>query len=422
MKVTGGGPQIFETTVPSDKSITHRALILGAIAQGETVVVGALPSADCLATATILSQLGVNVNWQQDNSVRIQGGRLRESHTVLDCQNSGTTMRLLCGLLAGQSFYSVLTGDASLTRRPMDRIIEPLSAMGGEIFARDSNRYPPLTIIGQRLVGLSHFELPLASAQLKSALLLAGLFAKGKTAIQEPIPCRDHTERMLKDFGAQITVQGNVIEIQGGGELKARELQVPGDFSSAAFLIASALIVPGSEVKIYNVGLNPTRVGLLSVLERMGAKIQVRNKRTWAQEPVGDLYVEHSELSGTELGGPVVPSLIDEIPVLTVLATQASGTTVIRDAGELRVKESDRLRALTTELGRLGARIQELPDGLVIQGGRPLVGAKVNSYGDHRIAMALAVAAKAAEGITEIQDSRCVEISFPNFWQFFVNN
>lgn len=421
MKVQRGGPRSFETTVPTDKSITHRALILGAISRGETIIRKALPSLDCLATAQILRQLGVNIDWQPDNTVRIWGGELQESTQILDCQNSGTTMRLMCGLLAGQNFYSVLSGDSSLNHRPMARVIQPLLAMGGRIFARDGNKYPPLTVVGSKLEGLSHYELPVASAQLKSALLLAGLFAKGKTVISEPAFSRDHTERMLADFGSVIVKRGNEIEIQGNCELAGRELEVPGDFSSAAFLLAKALIEPGSEVLIHDLGLNPTRTGLLTVLARMGAKIQIQNRRTVGSEPVGDLLVEGSRLIGTQVDGELVPLLIDEIPVLAALATMASGTTTIRDAAELRVKESDRIQTLALELSRLGAELEELPDGLVIHGGKPLIGAQVNSHGDHRIAMALAVAAQGAVGTTTIEGADCVQISFPNFWQFFAN-
>ncbi len=421
MQLERGEPLRFETRVPSDKSITHRALILGAISRGETIVRHGLPSRDCLATYQILGQLGVELNWQPDHTIRIMGGRLQESATVLDCQNSGTTMRLLAGLLAGQNFYSVLTGDASLNSRPMARIMEPLGAMGGQLYGRGGNKYPPLTIVGSSLWALDSYLLPVASAQLKSALLLAGLFARGTTTIIEPAQSRDHTERMLLDFGAPLSKEGDTLRIHSG-ELVGREVEVPGDFSSAAFLIASALIVPGSQVLLRDVGLNPTRIGLLTVLKKMGAKIQIQNRRNWGSEPVGDIFVQASQLTGTEVCGKIVPQLIDELPALAAVATQAQGTTIIRDAGELRVKESDRIGALCRELGRLGAQVEELPDGLVIHGGRPLVGAQVESYGDHRIAMAMAVAGLAAQGTTEILDPLCVEISFPNFWQFFGKN
>ncbi len=421
MQLEQRGPLRFETRVPSDKSITHRALILGAISRGETIVRHGLSSRDCLATYQILGQLGVELNWQPDHTIRIMGGRLQESATVLDCQNSGTTMRLLAGLLAGQNFYSVLTGDASLNSRPMARIMEPLGAMGGQLYGRGGNKYPPLTIVGSSLWALDSYLLPVASAQLKSALLLAGLFARGTTTIIEPAQSRDHTERMLLDFGAPLSKEGDTLQIHSG-ELVGREVKVPGDFSSAAFLIASALIVPGSQVLLRDVGLNPTRIGLLTVLKKMGAKIQIQNRRNWGSEPVGDIFVQASQLSGTEVCGKIVPLLIDELPALAAVATQAQGTTIIRDAGELRVKESDRIGALCRELGRLGAQVEEFPDGLVIHGGRPLVGAQVESYGDHRIAMAMAVAGLAAQGTTEILDPLCVEISFPNFWQFFGKN
>lgn len=415
--VTPAGPFCGEVNVPPDKSITHRALLLGAISQGETIVRGALPSADCLATAQILRQLGIKISWQPDNTVKVQGGKLKESTEILNCQNSGTTMRLLCGLLAGQDFYSVLAGDSSLNKRPMDRVIKPLSAMGGRIWGREGNKYPPLTVLGTRLSGID-YKLPVASAQLKSALLLAGLFAQGKTRVTEPTKSRDHTERMLKDFGAAISREGKVIEIEKS-RLQGREVVVPGDFSSAAFLLACALIVPGSQLLLKDVGINPTRAALLLVLERMGAQIEIQNRRSFGSEPVADLFVEAAGLTGTEVAGELVPLLIDEIPVLAALAAAAEGTTTIRDAAELRVKESDRIKALATGLRKMGACVEELPDGLIITGGRRLIGAQVDSCGDHRIAMALAVAAQRAEGPTQIAGAECVDISFPNFWQFF---
>ncbi len=419
-QVTPSRPWRFEAHVPADKSITHRALILGAVSQGQTVVRGALPSRDCLATAKILRQLGIDLDWRSDNTVLVRGGKLQESGDVLDCQNSGTTMRLFSGLLAGQSFFSVLSGDNSLRQRPMARVLRPLKAMGGQLFGRRGNQYPPLAIVGRQLAGIS-YQLPVASAQLKSALLLAGLFAKGKTVVTEPIPSRDHTERMLKDFGAAISREGKNIAIEAAGALRGREIAVPGDFSSAAFLIAGALLIPGSRILLRDVGVNPTRSAFLTVLQRMGAKIRVQNQRSFGSEEVADLEVETSELRGTEVRGESVPLFIDELPVLAAVATAAAGTTAIRDAAELRVKESDRIGAMVLGLRRLGVETEELPDGLVIEGGKPLHGAQVDSFGDHRIAMAMAVAAQRAEGVTTIQDAECVEISFPNFWQLFAN-
>lgn len=342
---------------------------------------------------------------------------LNEPAGILDCGNSGTTMRLLSGLLAGQRFLSLMSGDHSLNRRPMRRVIEPLTAMGAEIWGRAGGFYPPLAIKGsENLKGIT-YRMPVASAQVKSALLLAGLYAGGPTRIIEPEKSRDHTERMLQAMGADIEVQGLEITLKPGKELTPQEFLVPGDISSAAFFLVAALIVPGSEIMIRDVGINPTRAGLIEVLEAMGARISIENQRVVGGEPIGDIVAGYSHLRGTMVGGDIIPRLIDEIPILAVAMALAEGESVVRDAGELRVKESDRIKAICCELGKMGAGIEELEDGFVIQGcPEGLRGAAVDSQGDHRIAMSAAIAALKADGDTIVDNSEVVDISFPEFW------
>ena len=387
--------------MPGDKSISHRALILGAIAWGETNIAGFLPGEDCLATARCLGQLGVDVNIH-GNTARITGRGLRSMRPpqgVLDVGNSGTTLRLLTGLLAGQRFDSVLDGDESIRRRPMDRVVMPLTQMGAKI----EGNFAPIHIMGVQLQGI-HYKMPINSAQVKSAIMLAGLYAKGETRIEEPGYglTRNHTEIMM--------------EYMGGRNLQGREIIVPGDFSSAAFFIVAGVLMAEDGLTIENVGVNPTRTGLLDALGRMGAHIEVKNHRVVCGEEVGDIFVKKSVLKGVVVAGDVVPRMIDEVPIFAVAALFAEGATIIQDAGELAVKESNRIAAMTGELGKMGAKIEARQDGMIIHGGHPLYGAAVDSHKDHRVAMALAVAALMARGHSVIQDAGCVGVSFPGFF------
>ncbi|APB33826.1 3-phosphoshikimate 1-carboxyvinyltransferase [Gloeomargarita lithophora Alchichica-D10] len=404
--------------VPGDKSISHRALIFGCLAQGTTTITGILPSADPQSTAQCLRDLGHDITPLTDGEVRVQPGEWQEPQQVLDCGNSGTTMRLLLGLLAGRAgqFFS-LTGDDSLRGRPMQRVITPLSQMGAQIWGRKGGTRAPLAVQGQLLQPIA-YDSPIASAQVKSAILLAGLGCEGMTQVQEPAPSRDHTERMLRAFGAQITWKNGTVQLQGGAQLRGQTVVVPGDMSSAAFWLVAGAITPGADIMLTNVGVNPSRTGILEVLEAMGARITCHNQRLVAGEPLADIQVQHSALEGVAVGGALIPRLIDEIPILTVAAAFAQGKTVIRDAAELRVKESDRLTAMATQLTRLGARVEEYPDGLTIHGSQqPLVGTELHTYDDHRIAMALAIAALNAQGASYLSPGGCVQISYPQFWQ-----
>lgn len=406
--------------VPGDKSITHRAIMLGGLAHGRTVVRGYLPADDCLRTVAAIRAMGRTIEAVESNgrqALQITGtGALGEADDVIDCGNSGTSLRLLTGLVAGLPMYTVLTGDASLRRRPMGRVVEPLRAMGAHIAGRDDGRLAPVTVTGQRLKGID-VRLPVASAQVKSAVLLAGLVAEGRTSVTEPSPSRDHTERMLRAFGVPVHVDGATVSIEGPASLAAVELDVPGDVSSAAFLIAAALLVPKSELMIMGVGVNSTRTGFLDIVRRMGASITVEGAREVSGEPVASLIVRTSALSGTTVRGNLVPRSIDEFPVLCVLAAFAQGETIIEDAGELRVKESDRIHVMTEELGKLGIKVEERPDGMRIVGPQRATGARCSSHGDHRVAMALAVAALRASGQTTIEDVACVGTSFPGFFE-----
>lgn len=404
--------------VPGDKSISHRALLLGALARGETLVEGFLPAGDCWSTARCLAALGVGITQEGPTTLRVRGvgpEGLREPETVLEAGNSGTTMRLLLGVLAGQPFYAVLNGDASLRRRPMGRVVEPLARMGAQIWGRAGGNFAPLSIRGTRELQGLEYRLPVASAQVKSALLLAGLQAEGITAVLEPAPSRDHTERMLAAFGVQVLNEEGWVKLRGPAVLSGQRVEVPGDFSAAAFFLVAALLVPQSEIYLPDVGVNPTRTGLLDVLRDMGAEITVGPVRQKGTEPVADLRAATSALRAVEVGGPLIPRLIDEVPILAVAATQAEGTTVIRDAAELAVKESNRLRAMATELARLGAKIEATADGLIIEGPVKLRGAVCDSHGDHRVAMALAIAGLIAEGETTVREADCIGISYPGF-------
>jgi 3-phosphoshikimate 1-carboxyvinyltransferase len=411
--VAPGRPLRGSVRVPGDKSISHRAALLGGLAAGVTTVEGFLRAEDCLATLACVRALGVRIDDGGDR-LTIHGGALAEPGDVLDVGNSGTTIRLLAGILAGQPFYSVVTGDASVRRRPMDRVATPLRRMGARIAGRAGGRFAPLSIDGGGLRGIV-YDTPVASAQVKSAVLLAGLFAEGETVVREPAPSRDHTERMLRGFGVAVQRNGPAVGLRGPAPLRGTAVLVPGDLSSAAFFLTAAAFVPGSELTVTDVGLNPTRAGVLDVLAQMGADIRVWGRRDAGGEPVGSVTVRGSRLHGTVIGGELIPRAIDELPVLAVAACLADGETVIRDAAELRVKESDRIAALARELGRLGAEVAPQPDGLVIRGGGRFRGGRVQSGGDHRIAMALAVAGLCAEAPVTIDDTACIRTSFPDF-------
>ena len=403
---------------PANKSISHRALMLGALAGGTTVIEGLLFAEDTLRTAAALQALGVKImGLEERGPVTVEGAGhdgLRQPPQPLYLGNSGTTMRLLAGILAACKFETELTGDDSLSSRPMDRIAIPLRLMGAHVEGRGERCLPPLKIRGAKLKAIE-YVMPIASAQVKSAILLAGLFADGETVVIEPAPSRDHTERMLACFGAEVFTHGPAIKVRGGCSLRGQRVRVPADISSAAPILAAASIVPGSDVVAERVGVNPLRIGILDVLRTMGAAPDVSAARLQSGEPVADVRMCCHPLHGTEIGGAMIPRLIDEIPVLCVVAAAAEGKTVVRDAQELRVKESDRIAAIAEGLSRMGAAAEATPDGLIIEGARTLKGAQVNSRGDHRIAMALAVAGLVAEGETIIEQAECIRTSYPDF-------
>lgn len=405
-----------ETSFPGDKSISHRAIMLGSIAQGETRIKGCSDCADCRNTLKAFLKLGMKIEDHSEGELTIHGQGLKgltSAREIIDVGNSGTTMRLLSGILAAQDFSSTITGDEYLQRRPMRRIILPLREMGAKISSPDDN-HPPITIVGQKLHPVD-YRSPVASAQVKSCILLAGLYAKGRTSLTEPSPSRDHTERMLKYLGAPIEIKGMTVFIEGLSELKARPITIPGDISSAAFFIIACLLLKNSEIKIKGVGINPTRTGIIDALKKMGAHIVTENVRQLCGEPVADLIVRSSSLRATKIGGDLIPRIIDEIPVLAVAATQAEGVTEITDVQELRIKESDRIGNVVSELSEMGASIEEKKDGMVISGGKRLVGSSVNSFGDHRMAMALTIAGLIADGETIVNDVACIDTSFPHF-------
>lgn len=407
-------------TIPGDKSISHRALMLGAIAEGETVIEGLLLGEDPRSTAACFRAMGAEISELNSQQVVVRGvglGNLGEPEDILNAGNSGTTMRLMLGLLASHpDRLFTVTGDHSLRSRPMSRVVIPLEQMGASIWGRKGNSLAPLAIKGQQLKP-AHYHSPIASAQVKSCVLLAGLMVDGKTTVTEPALSRDHSERMLQAFGATLAIDPDThsVTLTGQPTLKGQKVIVPGDISSAAFWLVAAAIVPGSNLLITNVGVNPTRTGILEALEMMEADISRENERVVAGEPVADLRVKYSQLKGCEIAGDIIPRLIDEIPILAVAAAHAVGTTVIKDAAELRVKESDRLAVMATELGKMGANISELADGLEITGGNDLKGAEVDSFTDHRIAMSLAVAALNATGKTTVHRAEAASISYPNF-------
>ncbi|HHN65346.1 MAG TPA: 3-phosphoshikimate 1-carboxyvinyltransferase [Nitrospirae bacterium] len=413
------GPLKGEITAPSDKSISHRAIIFASIGKGISRIRNFLRASDPMSTLNAMSALGVEIIDNIDEIVVHGRGLygLKEPEDIIDCGNSGTTMRLLTGLLSAQKFLSILTGDESLRQRPMKRVITPLTEMGATIYGRKDNSLAPVAIRGQQLRPIK-YRSPVASAQVKSAILLAGLYIAGTTTVEEPSRSRDHTERILPTIGASIEVEKNRVSIRGPAELSRLDITIPGDFSSAAFFLVAATIVKDSEILIKNTLLNPTRTGLLNVMERMGVSFEILNTSEVSGEPVGDILCRFtSQLKATEIRPEEVPSMIDEFPIFSVLATQADGVSVIRGARELRVKESDRIGTMTSELRKLGAEIEELPDGMTIKGPVKLKGAVVESHGDHRVAMALSVAALVAEGETKIEGISSVEISFPGFYE-----
>ena len=421
-----------EIPVPGDKSVSHRSIMLGAIAEGETHIRHFLNAADCRSTISCFRQMGIEIN-AKDDEVTVTGKGLyglTKPGRILDAGNSGTTIRLISGILSGQSFSSCITGDASVCRRPMKRIMDPLGQMGADIRSVNNDSCAPLDIRPSLLHGI-HWQTPVASAQVKSCILLAGLYANSPVTVIEPSLSRDHTERMMKYFGADVTSEeqimadqvsgrigkAGIITMQPGRILHGCKIDVPGDISSAAFFIAAALIVPGSEILLKNVGINPTRDGILRICEEMGGKIEKLNEKTSGGEKSCDLLIRSSSLHAVRISGDIIPSLIDELPVLAVLAAFAEGTTVICDAAELKVKESDRIRSVTENLIKMGADIIPTSDGMIINGGKALHGAWINCYHDHRISMSFAVAALAADGETILDDEQCVRISYPKFFE-----
>ena len=411
------GPLRGELAVPGDKSISHRSVMFGALSEGITEAENFLTGADCLSTISCFRQMGISVE-QNGTSVVVHGkglhGLTRPSG-IIDAGNSGTTVRLLSGILAGQPFDSMITGDASIQKRPMKRVMTPLSQMGASITSVHENGCAPLQIKGSPLHGI-HYLSPVASAQVKSCVLLAGLYADTPTSVTEPAISRNHSELMLRYFGADIQCEGTTSTVLPDPRLVGQKVNVPGDISSAAYFIAAALLVPGSEVLLKNVGINPTRDGMLRVVRAMGGDVTLINESTDGAEPCADLLIRSSSLHATTIEGELIPTLIDELPVIAVLAAFAEGTTVIKDAAELKVKESDRIAVMTENLKRMGADVEPTDDGMIIHGGRPLHGATINPYLDHRIAMSFAVAALAADGETKIQDADCVKISYPGFY------
>lgn len=411
-----------EVTVPGDKSISHRAVMFGALSEGTTEVTNFLNGADCLSTIDCFRRLGISIDEQKDK-VLIHGKGLHgltKSVSELDTGNSGTTTRLISGILAGQKFETTLNGDASIQTRPMNRIIRPLTQMGADITSIRGNGCAPLRIVGKPLKGI-HYQSPVASAQVKSSILLAGLYADAPTSVTEPYLSRNHSEIMLNLFGGTVYSQGTTATIEPNPHLIGQKVHVPGDISSAAYFLAAGLIVPDSEILIKNVGINPTRDGVLRVFREMGGDITLLNENKDNGEPTADLLVKASSLHGVTIGGSIIPTLIDEIPIIAVLACFARGTTIIKDAQELKVKESNRIDVMVKNLSAMGAQIQATDDGMIIEGGHPLRGAQIDSRLDHRIAMSFAIAALAADGETEISGAGCVKISYPGFYEDLEN-
>lgn len=407
-----------EINIPGDKSISHRAVMIGAISEGITEVTNFLQGADCLSTISCFQKMGIEIE-NTPEKITIHGKGLHGLSApteILDCGNSGTTTRLISGILSGQDFSSTLTGDASIQKRPMLRIMKPLREMGANIRSIKDNNCAPLEINGSILQGISYHS-PIASAQVKSAILLAGLYANGTTSVTEPYVSRNHSEIMLSHFGAKLEIKDTTVTIHPNPVLTGQKVEVPGDISSAAYFIAAGLLVPGSKLLLKNVGINPTRDGILRIAKEMGGNIEILNERTACGEPVADLVVSNSTLHGITIGGEIIPTLIDEIPIIAIMAAFAEGTTIIKDAAELKVKESDRIAVMVDNLTAMGCDIEATDDGMIIHGGKPLHGTTIETKKDHRIAMSFAIADLMAEGTTTLLDKDCVDISFPTFYQ-----
>lgn len=404
--------------VPGDKSISHRAVMLASLAKGTTTIEGFLLGEDCLATIECFKKMGVEIEQVGEKVTVIGKGYdgLQEPEEILDVGNSGTTVRLMLGILATLSFHTVVIGDESIAKRPMSRVTIPLREMGAQIDGRAQGNLTPLSVRGGQTKGI-HYESKVASAQVKSAILLCGLQSEGETSVDEPHISRDHTERMLSAFGVDVQREGTKVTVRGGGTLTAGHIVVPGDISSAAFFLAAGAIVPESKIELENVGMNPTRTGIIDVLEQMGAKLEIKNERVVNAEPIADLTISTSELKGIDISGAIIPRLIDEIPIIALMATQAEGTTVIKDAEELKVKETNRIDTVVEELTKLGANIEATDDGMIIHGKTSLKGGNVSSYGDHRIGMMLAIAGCIASGDVAISQAESIAISYPNFFE-----
>lgn len=407
-----------EITVPGDKSISHRSVMFGAIAKGTTTVEGFLLGEDCLSTIDCFRKLGVEISVDNTNVKVVSPGidDWEEPKEVLYTGNSGTTTRLMLGILSGTKLHTIMTGDESIGKRPMRRVVDPLRQMGAKIAGREDGQFTPLAIQGTTLTAID-YKMPVASAQVKSAILLAGLRANGTTIVREREVSRDHTERMLRQFGANVDVEDGVVSFEGGQKLRGTHVKVPGDISSAAFFLVAGAITEGSHIRLHNVGVNETRAGIIEVLEKMGANMTVEIEDREAAEPTANITIQFSTLQATTIQGEIIPRLIDEIPILALLATQANGTTIIKDAEELKVKETDRITAVVTELQKLGATIEGTDDGMIIHGPTPLHGAKLKSYGDHRIGMMAAVAALITKDRIEIDDEECIAVSYPTFFE-----
>ncbi|MDC3415371.1 3-phosphoshikimate 1-carboxyvinyltransferase [Aquibacillus salsiterrae] len=406
-----------ELYVPGDKSISHRAIIFGSLANGETTVTHFLDGEDCMRTIDAFRLMGVEIE-KNDNTVKIVGkgiSGLSEPLEPINLGNSGTTARLLLGVLAGLPFHFTLFGDSSLTKRPMDRVAIPLRVMGATIDGRENGKFLPLSVRGGELTSIT-FETPVKSAQVKSGVLLAGLLANGVTSVSEKTTTRDHTENMLQAFGGNVSREAGTIRIEGKQRLSGTTIQVPGDISSAAFFMVAAAIVPRSNVTIKDVGLNPTRTGIIDVMKQMGVSIEVTVERTVGGEPIGSIFIEHSPINGTVIGGDIIPRIIDEIPIIALLATQANGKTIIRDAEELKYKETDRIASVVTTLQALGATIEATEDGMIIEGNGTILGGFADSHGDHRIGMMIAIASLIAKDTVTLKNEESIAISYPNFF------